>query len=45
MNNDTTITVYCGNVIYENGKLKMLLNEAGYYSFQDNKFHFYLKDH
>ena len=23
----------------------MLLNEAGYYSFQDNKFHFYIKDH
>ena len=23
----------------------MLLNEAGYYSFQDNKFHFCLKDH
>ncbi len=23
----------------------MLLNESGYYSFQDNKFHFYIKDH
>ena len=23
----------------------MLLNESGYYSFQDNKFYFYLKDH
>ena len=23
----------------------MLLNEAGYYSFQDNKYHFYIKDH
>ena len=45
INNDTTTTVYCGNAIYENGSLKMLLNEAGYYSFQDNKFHFYIKDH
>ena len=45
INNNVTSTVYCGNAIYENGSLKMLLNEAGYYSFQDNKFHFYLKDH
>lgn len=45
IDNDTTTTVYCGNAIYENGTLKMLLNEAGYYSFQDNKFHFYIKDH
>ena len=45
INNDTTTTVYCGNAIYENGSLKMLLNEAGYYSFQDKKFHFYIKDH
>ena len=45
ISNDTTTTVYCGNAIYENGSLKMLLNESGYYSFQDNKFHFYIKDH
>ena len=45
INNNVTSTVYCGNAIYENGSLKMLLNEAGYYSFQDNKFHFCLKDH
>ena len=25
--------------------LKMLLNEAGYVSIPDRKFHFYLKDH
>ena len=36
---------YCGNAIYENGAPKILLNETGYYSFQDRKFHFYLKDH
>ena len=45
INNNVTSTVYCGNAIYENGSLKMLLNEVGYYSFQDNKFHFYIKDH
>ncbi|MDD3037133.1 RHS repeat-associated core domain-containing protein [Bacteroides sp.] len=42
----TTLTTdYCGNAIYENGVLKMLLNEAGYVSFPDKKNHFYLKDH
>ena len=45
INNNVTSTVYCGNAIYENGSLTMLLNEAGYYSFQDNKYHFYIKDH
>ena len=45
INNNVTSTVYCGNAIYENGTLKMLLNESGYYSFQDDKFHFYIKDH
>ena len=42
----TTLTTdYCGNAIYENSVLKMLLNEAGYVSFPDKKFHFYIKDH
>lgn len=42
----TTLTTdYCGNAVYENGVLKMLLNEAGYASVPDKKFHFYLKDH
>ena len=45
INNNVTSTVYCGNAIYENSTLKMLLNESGYHSFQDNKFHFYLKGH
>ena len=44
-NGVTSTTDYCGNAIYENGSLKMLLNEAGYVSFPDKKFHFYLKDH
>ena len=41
----TTTTDYCGNAVYENGVLKMLLNDAGYVSFPDKKFHFYIKDH
>ncbi|MEY8709010.1 RHS repeat-associated core domain-containing protein [Bacteroides faecichinchillae] len=42
----TTLTTdYCGNAVYENGVLRMLLNEAGYVSFPDRKYHFYLKDH
>ncbi len=45
INDNVTSSVYCGNAIYENGSLMMLLNESGYYSFQDNKFHFYIKDH
>ena len=45
INDNVTSTVYCGNAVYENGSLKILLNESGYYSFQDNKFHFYIKDH
>ena len=45
INGVTSITDYCGNAIYEDGSLKMLLNSAGYMSFPDKKFHFYLKDH
>ena len=45
MGSTTLTTDYCGNAVYENGVLKMLLNEAGYVSFPDKKFHFYLEDH
>lgn len=45
INGDIQTTDYCGNAVYENGKLKMLLNETGYYNAQDRKFYFYLKDH
>ena len=41
----TTVTDYCGNVVYENGVPKLLLTEAGYVSLYDNKYHFYLQDH
>lgn len=41
----TTITDYCGNVIYENGSVKRLLVEGGYLSLNDNKYHYFLEDH
>lgn len=43
--NDTTLTDYCGNLVYENGVAKTLLVEGGYVSLPDNKYHFYLQDH
>ena len=43
--NTILTTDYCGNAIYENGSLKLLLTETGDVSFPDKKFHFYLKDH
>ena len=43
--NTILTTDYCGNAIYENGSLKLLLTKTGYVSFPDKKFHFYLKDH
>lgn len=43
--NDTTLTDYCGNVVYENGVAKVLLVEGGYISLSDNKYHFYIQDH
>ena len=38
-------TVYCGNVVYENGVPQILLTEVGYVSLTDGKYHYYLKDH
>jgi len=43
--NDTITTDYCGNVIYENGVPRTLITEAGYFSLNDNKHHYYLTDH
>lgn len=45
INGVTTTTDYCGNVIYENGVLKMLITEAGYITFPDKVYHYYLQDH
>ena len=41
---------YCGNFIYEDGALKMLLFDGGYVTFNGDgnntpQYHFYLKDH
>ena len=41
----TTVTDYCGNVVYENGTPKMLLTEVGYVSLNDNKYHYFIQDH
>ena len=43
--NDSTVTDYCGNVVYENGTPKMLLTEVGYVSLNDNKYHYFIQDH
>ena len=43
--NDTTVTDYCSNVVYENGTPKMLLTEVGYVSLNDNKYHYFIQDH
>jgi len=39
----TTKTDYVGNMIYENGVLKRILNPVG--AFQDGVFYYFLKDH
>ena len=43
--NDTMLTDYCDNLIYENGVAKTLLVEGGYISLSDGKYHFYIHDH
>ncbi|WP_148298508.1 RHS repeat domain-containing protein, partial [Bacteroides reticulotermitis] len=43
--NATTVTDYCGNVIYENGIPKTLLTEAGYVTLSDQKYHYFIQDH
>ena len=42
---DTTVTDYCGNVIYENGAFVKLLTEAGYFTLGDSKYHYFIQDH
>lgn len=39
----TTITDYVGNMIYDNGVLKRILVDGGYY--ENGEYNFYLKDH
>ncbi|WP_195653957.1 RHS repeat-associated core domain-containing protein [Bacteroides cellulosilyticus] len=45
IDNTTTTTDYCGNVVYENGVQKLLLTDAGYITLSDKKYHYYLQDH
>ena len=45
INGVTTTTDYCGNVIYENGTAKRLLNDEGYVDLTTNTYYYYLKDH
>mgnify|MGYP000479945629 CR=1 FL=1 len=43
--NDTTVTDYCGNMIYENGIPVKLLTEAGYMTLNDHEYHYFFQDH
>ena len=45
INGTTSTTDYCGNVIYENGTAKRLLNDEGYFDLATNTYYYYLKDH
>ena len=36
---------YCGNILYEEGNLKMLLTDEGYVTPTDNAYHYYMKDY
>jgi RHS repeat-associated protein len=44
---DKTVTDYCGNIIYENGNLKYILNPEGYVTKSGSTpvYNYYLKDH
>ena len=49
-NSVTSHRDYCGNFIYEDGALKMMLFDGGYVTFDSNnintpQYHFYIKDH
>ena len=42
---DTTVTDYCGNVVYENGTPVKLLTEVGYVTLDDSKYHYFIQDY
>ena len=47
-NDPQVVTDYCGNMIYRNDTLTMLLTEEGYVTFDERGeplYHYYLKDH
>ncbi len=41
----TTQVDYCGNIVYEAGEQKYVLNQEGYYDLAAGGYHYYLKDH
>ncbi len=41
----TTQVDYCGNIVYEEGYQKYLLNQEGYYDLAAGGYRYYLKDH
>lgn len=43
--NDTTVTDYCDNAIYENGTLDKLMTEYGYVTLSDTAYHYFVQDH
>ncbi len=45
VNNDPKTTDYVGNKIYEDGFLKRILVDGGYYDAMVKKYYFYLTDH
>ncbi|WP_101689349.1 RHS repeat domain-containing protein [Dysgonomonas massiliensis] len=45
VNNDPKTTDYVGNKIYEDGFLKRILEDGGYYDAMVKKYYFYLTDH
>lgn len=44
-NTGNKTTDYIGNMIYENGALKRILIDGGYYDMEDGKYYFYVNDH
>ena len=47
-NDPQVVTDYCGDMIYRNDTLTMLLTEEGYVTFDERGeplYHYYLKDH
>jgi RHS repeat-associated protein len=41
----TKTTDYVGNKIYEDGALKLILTDNGYFDYVGNKYYFYIQDH
>ena len=42
---ESKVTDYVGNKIYENGELKKILVDGGYYDYDKGEYFFYIQDH